>query len=397
LGTNALYAFNPDGSTQHVWQVVGNVFYSSPAIGSDGVIYIGCVDVYTATNGKLYAFNQDGTTGHVWDAGAGFVSSPAIGTNGTIYIGRGDGAVFGFNPDGTTQRVWSVPISGFALLASPTIGADGTIYIGSNGNRFYAFNPNGTTALVYNVGGWIYSGSALDSNGTIVVGCRDNKVYAFAGTGAGLANSPWPKLRGDARNTGRSPLLAPPNVTVGEGTQSSYVIIAWSGLTNATSYEVWRSGVSNMAQAVMIAQTNGTSITDDIGSGLTPYYYWVKARYIIGNSCLSGGNQYIRSDTGPFAGAVDIGGGWKWLSWFGFFYDAGNGWIYHNEHHWMYAVGTTPASIWLWTPDMGWLWTSESLYPYMYRNQPSAWLWYQQGSTSPRWFNNLTTGQWESH
>jgi hypothetical protein len=98
-----------------------------------------------------------------------------------------------------------------------------------------------------------------------------------------------------------------------------------------------------------------------------------------------------------FAGAVDLGGGWKWLSWFGYFYDAGNGWIYHQQHHWMYTVGTTPASIWLWTQDLGWLWTKSTTYPYLYRHTGAAWLWYQVGSFSPRWFNNLTTGHWESH
>jgi outer membrane protein assembly factor BamB len=289
---NALYAFNPDGTTQQVWSVPGNIFYSSPAIGSDGVVYVGSVDP-GGTNGSLYAFNQDGSTGHVWNGGGGFISSPVIGTNGVIYIGRADGAVIAFNPNGATQQVWSVPVSSFYLLASPTVGSDGTLYIGANGNRFYALNPNGTTALVYNVGEWIYSGSALDTNGTVYVGCRDSKVYAFAGTGGGLASSPWPKFRGDARNTGRTPLLAPTNVIAGKGLTSRHVTIAWAGLANAIGYEVWRSALPSMAQAVPIAQTADTSLVDDIGSPSTPYYYWVKARYAMGNSCLSGGAPYI--------------------------------------------------------------------------------------------------------
>ena len=95
--------------------------------------------------------------------------------------------------------------------------------------------------------------------------------------------------------------------------------------------------------------------------------------------------------------AIDVGGGWKWLSWFGFFVDYGDGWIWHNEHHLMFASGTSTSSIWLYTPDMGWLWTSNSQYPFLYRSSPAAWLWYQKGSVGPRWFYNLTTSTWESH
>ena len=175
------------------------------------------------------------------------------------------------------------------MLASPTIGADGTIYIGSSANRFYAFNPNGTTAHVYTVGASIYSGSALDDSGTIYVGCRDSNVYAFAGTGAGLADSPWPKFRADARNTGRTTLLAPPNVAASDGLYAGYVKVTWSSLTNAVSYDVWRSASSNLAQAAFLGQTTSTNLYDTGAAPWTPYYYWVKAKYTMANSCLGGG------------------------------------------------------------------------------------------------------------
>lgn len=49
-------------------------------------------------------------------------------------------------------------------------------------------------------------------------------------------------------------------------------------------------------------------------------------------------------------GAADQGGGGKWLDWFGYFSDMGNGWIYQQQHHWMYEAGSAPDSIWLYTP-----------------------------------------------
>jgi hypothetical protein len=95
-------------------------------------------------------------------------------------------------------------------------------------------------------------------------------------------------------------------------------------------------------------------------------------------------------------GAVDLGGGWRWLGWFGFFHDSGTGWIYHAQHGWMYATGTNPTEILFWTADLNWLWSGSTLYPYLYRFTPAAWLWYLTDSTSPRWFYNFTSNDWES-
>ncbi len=95
------------------------------------------------------------------------------------------------------------------------------------------------------------------------------------------------------------------------------------------------------------------------------------------------------------AGYTSIGGGWRRLGWFGDYAPMG-GWIFHNKQgFWYPAASSTPQNIWFYTQDMGWIYTSSTLYPFMYRSSPAAWLWYN-GATNPRWFNNLTTGQWES-
>ncbi|HWY30684.1 MAG TPA: hypothetical protein VNX46_08030, partial [Candidatus Acidoferrum sp.] len=48
----------------------------------------------------------------------------------------------------------------------------------------------------------------------------------------------------------------------------------------------------------------------------------------------------------PWPNATDLGSGWKNSSWFGTFNVNNYPWIYHNQHGWMYAFGTDPASIW---------------------------------------------------
>ena len=97
------------------------------------------------------------------------------------------------------------------------------------------------------------------------------------------------------------------------------------------------------------------------------------------------------------SGYTSIGGGWRRLNWFGDYIPMGNeGWIWHNKHGFLYAPPSAePSNIWFFAMDMGWLYTENSLYPFLYRSDPSSWLWYN-GSSNPRWFMNLTENRWEN-
>jgi hypothetical protein len=69
---------------------------SSPAIGSDGTVYVGA--------DKLYAINPAGTLKWSYPTGKTF-PSPAIGSDGTVYVGASNAMVYAVNPDGTLK--WS--------------------------------------------------------------------------------------------------------------------------------------------------------------------------------------------------------------------------------------------------------------------------------------------------
>jgi hypothetical protein len=103
-----------------------------------------------------------------------------------------------------------------------------------------------------------------------------------------------------------------------------------------------------------------------------------------------------------FPDSVDVGGGWKWSPWFGYYSDANpswtgiQGWIYHLEHGWLYVLGNAGNGVYLWGQSTAWWWTSSTVYPNVYSYQEQSWLWYQLGSQTPRWFYNLTLGIWES-
>jgi hypothetical protein len=96
-------------------------------------------------------------------------------------------------------------------------------------------------------------------------------------------------------------------------------------------------------------------------------------------------------------GFTDIGNGWRRLAGFGDYVPMGGaGWIWHNKHGFLYVpASSTSQNLWMFTQDMGWLYTGNTLYPFLFRAHDAAWLWYN-GSSNPRWFVNMGTGQWES-
>ena len=168
-----LYAINPDGTKK--WEfLTGGWVNSSPAIGSDGTIYVGTCDR------KLYAINPDGTKKWEFSTGGWVESSPAIGSDGTIYVGSTypDEKLYAINPDGTKK--WDV-LSWWCISSSPAIGSDGTIYVGSgvfDSGVFYAINPDGTKKWEFLTSGWVNSSPAIGSDGIIYVG-SSSILYAI--------------------------------------------------------------------------------------------------------------------------------------------------------------------------------------------------------------------------
>lgn len=68
--------------------------------------------------------------------------------------------------------------------------------------------------------------------------------------------------------------------------------------------------------------------------------------------------------------------GWRNSSWFGSFYVAGDKWIHHQNHGWLYSAGSGQNSVWLWSPTQKWLWTGPGIYPHIYRNNDATWLYF---------------------
>ncbi len=155
----------------NLWKAfIGGGGRSSPALGHDGVIYVG------AWPGNLLAINPDGTRRWAFKTGFEMASSPAVGADETIYIGCRDRNLYAVDQHG--RRKWSFKTGGW-VDASPAIGMDGTIYFGSWDKHFYAINPNGSKKWSFRTGGPIVSSAAIDMAGVICFGSHDKKFYAL--------------------------------------------------------------------------------------------------------------------------------------------------------------------------------------------------------------------------
>ena len=87
-----------------LWEFkTGSYVNSSPAIGSDGTVYVGSRD------NKLYAINgKSGIKLWEFETGSYVNSSPAIGSDGTVYVGSRDKKLYAIKTDskGLAKSPW---------------------------------------------------------------------------------------------------------------------------------------------------------------------------------------------------------------------------------------------------------------------------------------------------
>lgn len=185
-----LHAINPDGTEK--WKFPLNLTFDnwmSPAIGSDGTIYINSSN----PNAGVRAINPNGTEKWHYPAPANMFNSPAVGKDGTIYAGipssYSDNHLVALNPNGSVK--WTAPTHQF-LESSPAIASDGTIYIGSflqdiPGAGLYAFSPDGTQKWFFETTSHeICSTPSIASDGTIYFGDLEGFFYALNPAGEEL-------------------------------------------------------------------------------------------------------------------------------------------------------------------------------------------------------------------
>jgi outer membrane protein assembly factor BamB len=252
-----LYSISPGGTTNWV-RSLGSTIYSSPAVGPDGTIYVGTKDV---TALRLFSISKTGLTNWSFRAGAYVLCSPGIGADGTVYftaVVPNSNVLIAVRPDGTTNWICSlgpvaIPDLSSAQFSSPAIGPDGTIYVGSVDANVYAISPEGKTNWLFPMGRAAYSSPAVGSDGTVYIGSDDARLYAIDHFGS----KKWDFLTSGMVEC--SPALGSAGtVYVGcLGTGGMYAL-------NSNGIPLWtNAGVFSASPAVT---SNGTVYCDDLGT-----------------------------------------------------------------------------------------------------------------------------------
>jgi outer membrane protein assembly factor BamB len=197
------YALAPDGRKK--WEfTTGGPILSSPALNEDQCLY------FTSVDGCLYALNLDCALRWRLRTGSITESSPVIGLDGTVYVGVG-GHLWAISPDG--KKKWGRTGDAEAPFeASPVVLASGSIGCVSRFGMLYYSSPAGVVQWLYYTHYYGYGSPAVGPTGAIYL--PDRSLFAGRGfsalrAGAALARTPWPKFRGNPRNTGNVLDVAP--------------------------------------------------------------------------------------------------------------------------------------------------------------------------------------------
>ncbi|MEK9773708.1 MAG: hypothetical protein VW576_09105, partial [Opitutae bacterium] len=86
---------------------------------------------------------------------------------------------------------------------------------------------------------------------------------------------------------------------------------------------------------------------------------------------------------------------WFFSDWLGAFFDAENGWIYHEDLEWLYWTDSENGS-WFWSNQKDWLWTSEDVFPYLYSDNSGDWIYLSLSSEEEPKAYDYSTNSWTS-
>jgi hypothetical protein len=152
---------------------------SSPALGSDGRVYIGSSDK------NIYSLNSTGVLAWSYSAASLIGYSPTLASDGRLYIGAdfGDNNIYCLNS--ASVLAWSYRAAAY-MSSSPALGSDGRVYVAFFDTNIYCLNSAGVLAWSYSPASYVDSSPAIGSDGRIYVGSRDTNIYCLDSVG-GLA------------------------------------------------------------------------------------------------------------------------------------------------------------------------------------------------------------------
>ena len=169
-----LYAFYPDGGTKWIFDAVGEI-ERAPSVDSDGTIYFGTASGRSGIADGVFALNPDGTEKWNYITDNNVESPISIGYDGNVYF-IFDRKLYAFTTDGTFQ--WEYQIGTCAYNAAAVFGPDNTIYLGNENGELHAINADGTQKWIFKQAGEVGGPAAVGSDGTIYVGYMGRYTYS---------------------------------------------------------------------------------------------------------------------------------------------------------------------------------------------------------------------------
>lgn len=285
-----LNAVNPvDGAV--LWKTdLGSGVNTSPALGSNGLIYIGSANTYfgiNASNGSI-----------VWSVPANSPGNAAIGGDGTVYVPVINKLLALNKATGATKWAFQTgsPVGGIGAgtPGAPAVsGADGTIYYSGQDGHVYAIEPScGTQKWKFALGAFLLSHPTLSADGTKLYVHVSNKVYALNASSGTVA---W---QADVAGGGAVPAVTSNGSVI--VMDSNGKLTSLNGATGASQW-TFNSGVtSTNGLTVAIARIAGGDVIYFTGTGSQQKLFAVDAQ--VGTKKW----EYVGSMTSVFGNATPI-------------------------------------------------------------------------------------------
>ncbi|MEJ6622471.1 MAG: hypothetical protein QNL93_11040 [Opitutae bacterium] len=178
------------------------------------------------------------------------------------------------------------------------------------------------------------------------------------------------------------------------GLSGTYVTTSFEISTPAVTYKI--SATATSGGTVMGGGTFNVGATATLEANASAGYVFSNWTGDVNSTAnplsitIDSNLSLVANFSSDWASASDLGSNWKKASWFGDYYDNGDGWLFHKKMGWIYlsvveqsSNGQVTSSTWFYLSKMeGWVYTNQSVFPFMYDSETSKWIYVLMSESS---------------
>ena len=170
-----VYCLNQDGTLHWLCDTGAALDISSPTLDHEEDVYIGTMD----PDKSLVKIDSDG--GIEWSVSlpgdSGVMATPAVGPDGIIYIGNLEGVLCALTMNG--DLIWSTTLDG-EIRGGTAVSADGMLVTGTTGSFLYGIDSDdGAILWELDVEAPVEYGPIVDADGIIYAGTLTGEVASY--------------------------------------------------------------------------------------------------------------------------------------------------------------------------------------------------------------------------